>query len=226
MKKVKIFFSILLLLCFTIDCQNNKNNGNESEAKRMPENELIAKNKVVSYFMKLAETSDMLYLNDSISFYLMDQSPLKVFYNYQDIYDTYHEFVPVEDYMGIGMFILSGPNTSYYAHWLLIDSTLYLNDIKFFEDPSTIFPNNEQYRLMEELTQVKFNKNVSRKYHLPNSILSEEGLMPAIWVSNVFLIKKARKYEENFESWMETPCIELVFQKGKLVSMKVKEDMY
>ncbi len=43
---------------------------------------------------------------------------------------------------------------------------------------------------MEELTQVKFNKNVSRKYHLPNSILSEEGLMPAIWVSNVFLIKK------------------------------------
>ncbi len=42
-KKSKYFFSILLLLCFTIDCQNNKNNGNESEAKRMPENELIAK---------------------------------------------------------------------------------------------------------------------------------------------------------------------------------------
>ncbi len=215
------------LLCFTVNCQNKNASNGESNSKKVFENELIAKNKYFSYFMKLAETSDMLYLNDSTSFYLMDQSPLKVFHNYQDIYDAYHEFVPVEFDMGIGRFIRPGPNTSYYARWLLIDSTLYLSDIKFFEEPSTIFPfPNIQYRLMEELTQVKFNKDVSGKYHLPNSILSEEGLMPAIWVSNVFLIKKVREYEENIKSWMKAPCIELVFQKGKLVSMKVKEDIH
>jgi len=69
-------------------------------------------------------------------------------------------------------------------------------------------------------------KDVSRNYQIPNSILSEEGLMPAIWVSNKFLIKKARKSEEDIDSWLKRPCIELVFQKGKLISMKESEDMY
>lgn len=36
------------------------------------------------------------------------------------------------------------------------------------------------------------------KYHLPDSVLSEEGLMSAVWGSNVFL------------------SIELIFQKEKL----------
>ncbi|SFL04961.1 hypothetical protein SAMN05216357_111107 [Porphyromonadaceae bacterium KH3CP3RA] len=233
MKKVIFPPLTLLLLCFTINCQNKGNINKENEAKRIPKNEFITKGKYFSYFMRLAETSDMLYLNDSSSFYLMNQSPLKVFHNYQDIYDPYHEFVPVEFDMEIGSFIPPGLNTSYYVHWLLIDSALYLSEIKFFEDPSAIFPfPNLQYSLMEELTQVKFNKEVSEKYHLPNSILSEGGLMPATWVSNVFLIKKtrvvkSREYpEESAESWIKKPCIELVFQKGKLVSMKIKEDMY
>ena len=207
-----------------MNCQNKKNNDKEIATKRMPEKQLTAKKKS---FMRLAETSDMLYLNDSSSFYLMDQSPLKVFHQYQDIYDMYSELAPVEDYEDIGMFVLSGPNTSYYVHWLLIDSTLYLADIKFFQDPGTIFyfP-NLQYRVMEELTKVKFNKDESRKYQLPNLMVSEEGLMPAIWVSNKFLIKKVRKYEEDIDSWLKRPCIELVFQKGKLVSMKESEDTY
>ena len=225
MKKFKIWSFFLLLLCFTINCQNKKTNSKESGVKIIPENELITKKKSFSYFMRLAETSDMLYLNDSSSFYLMDQSPLKVFYNYLDIYKTYKGILAVESDPEPGTFVLSGPN-SYYLHWLLIDSTLFLTDIKFFTNPSTIFPNNEQYRLMENLTKVKFNKDVSRNYQLPHSILSEEGLMPAIWVSNIFIIKKVRKYEENYESWIEIPCIELVFQKGKLVSMKERADMY
>jgi hypothetical protein len=50
--------------------------------------------------------------------------------------------------------------------------------------------------------------------------------MPAIWVSNIFLIKKVRKSEEDIDSWLKKPCIDLVFQKGKLVSMKESEDMY
>jgi hypothetical protein len=149
-----------------------------------------------------------------------------IIHNYQDIYDPYHEFVPVEFDMEIGSFIPPSPNTSYYAHWLLIDSVLYLSEIKFFEDPSAILPfPNLQYRLMEEMTQVKFNKDVGSKYHLPNSILSEEGLMPAVWVSNVFLVKNIRKDKENVELWLKTSCIELVFQKGKLVSMRVKEGL-
>ncbi|MPN23209.1 hypothetical protein SDC9_170597 [bioreactor metagenome] len=85
---------------------------------------------------------------------------------------------------------------------------------------------------MEELTQVKFDKEVARKYELPDSMQLEEGLMPAVWVSDVFLIKqvrfaKPRQYpEESYESWTKKPCIELVFQKGKLVSMREREDMY
>ena len=233
MEKLKLWSFFLLLLCFTMNCQNKKNNAKESGVKRIPENELIANHKSFSYFMRLAETSDMLYLNDSTSFYLMDQSPLKVFHQYQDIYDRYHGFARVEIDMILGGFIPPGPNTTYYAYWLLIDSTLYLSEIKFFLDPSDIFPfPNLQYRVMEGLTKVKFNKEIGEKYQLPNSIVSKEGLMPAIWVSNLFLIKKARlgkvrEYpEESAESWLKRPCIELVFQKGKLVSMKESEDMY
>jgi len=109
--------------------------------------------------MRLAETSDMLYLNDSTSFYLMDQSPLKVFHHYQDIYKTYKEIVAMDSDPEPGTFVLSGPKNSYYVHWFLIDSTLFLADIKFFTNPSTIFPNHEQYRLMENLTKVRFNKD-------------------------------------------------------------------
>lgn len=232
MKIIRIFFLILFLLCFIMNCQNKKTESKESVAKKMIEKELVAENKKLSYFRRIAETSDRLYLNDSSSFYLMDQSPLKVFHNYRDIYDTYHEFAPVEFDMLIGSFIPPGPNTSYYVHWLLIDSTLYLADINFFEDVSTVFSNNEQYRVMEELAREKFNKRKIGEYHLPKSIRIEEGLMPAVWVSNVFLIKKARdskprEYpEESLESWIKEPCMELVFRKGRLVSMKVKEDMY
>jgi len=233
MKNIKIFFSVLLLFCFTMNCQNKKADGDVSVTQNFPEKPLSAKKKSFSYFMRLAETSDMLYLNDSSSFYLMDQSPLKVFHYYQDIYDRYYDFAPVEIDMILGGSIPPSPNTSYYAYWLLIDSTLYLSEIKFFQDPSTIFPfPNLQYRVMEGLTKVKFNKEVSKKYQLPDKIVSEEGLMPAIWVSNLFLIKKARlgkvrEYpEESAESWMKRPCIELVFQKGKMVSMKTKAEMY
>lgn len=210
-----------------MNCQNKKANSDVSVTKNLSDKPLLAKKKSFSYFMRLAETSDMLYLNDSSSFYLMDQSPSKVFHHYQDIYDIYNEFVHVEIDMTLGGFIPPSPNTSYYAYWLLIDSTLYLSEIKFFQDPSTIFPfPNLQYTVMEGLTKVKFNKEVSKKYQLPDKIISEEGLMPAIWVSNKFLIKKVRKYKEDLELWIEIPCIELVFQKGKLVSMKIKEDMY
>lgn len=226
MKIIKILIPILLLLCFTMNCQNKKNNDKEIPTKRMPEKQLTAKKKSFSYFMRLAETSDMLYLNDSSSFYLMDQSPLKVFHQYQDIYKTYKEILAMDSDPEPGTFVLSGPKNSYYVHWFLIDSTLFLADIKFFTNPSTIFPNHEQYRLMENLTKVRFNKDVSTNYQIPNSILSEEGLMPAIWVSNIFLIKKVRRYEEKYKSWIEKPCIELVFQKGKLVSMKERADMY
>lgn len=227
MKNIKIFFSVLLLFCFTMNCQNHKNNAKESGDKNMPKKQLIEKKKSFSYFMRLAETSDMLYLNDSTSFYLMDQSPLKVFHQYQDIYDRYHGFARVEIDMILGGFIPPGPNTTYYAYWLLIDSTLYLSEIKFFLDPSDIFPfPNLQYRVMEALTKVKFNKVIGEKYQLPNKIVSKEGLMPAIWVSNKFLIKKVRKYEEDIDSWIKRPCIELVFQKGKMVSMKTKTEMY
>jgi len=226
MKKFKIWSFFLLLLCFTLNCQNKKTNSIESEEKNKPEKQLTAKQKSFSYFMRLAETSDMLYLNDSSSFYLMDQSPSKVFDQYQDIYEDYKEIAAVDSDPEPGTFVLSGPKNSYFVHWFLIDRTLYLADIKFFTNPKTVFRFNEQYRLMENLTKVKFNKDISRKYRIHNSIVSEQGLMPAIWVSNIFIIKKVRKYEENYESWIEIPCIELVFQKGKLVSMKIREDMY
>lgn len=232
MRKLKILFSVFLLFCLTLNCQNSKNSSKGGQEKKVTEKVSDMKERTSSKFLISAETSDVLYLNDSTPFYLMEKSPLKAFQNYRDIYDSYHEFAIVEMDMILGSFIPPRGN-KYYVRWLLLDSTLYLGDIRFFDNvPDSVFPNNKQYRIMEELTQVKFDKEVARKYELPDSMQLEEGLMPAVWVSDVFLIKqvrfaKPRQYpEESYESWTKKPCIELVFQKGKLVSMREREDMY
>jgi hypothetical protein len=76
---------------------------------------------------------------------------------------------------------------------------------------------------LEGLTQVKFNNDLIRKYDIPDRILSKKGLMPAIWVNDIFVIKKTREANEDYELWMKTPCIELVFKNGKLISERTTD---
>jgi len=215
---------MLFLICFMINCQNKNTNSKENEVKRIPKNEHNVKNKNFINFVKVAETSDMLYLNDSSSYYLMNESPLKAFSDYRDIFDAYYEYVPIDFDMGAGSFIPPRGNTSYWTQWFLTNDTLYISNIKFFKDPSKVFPIPDiQYTILEGLTQVKFNNDLIRKYDIPDRILSKKGLMPAIWVNDIFVIKKTREANEDYELWMKTPCIELVFKNGKLISERTTD---
>lgn len=258
MKNLTIrILALLLFFCFTLSGQNAKNSDNKGKKIKVPWNVQESKKRSTSDFLKLAETSDMLYLNDDpTSLYLMKKSPLNAFDNYRDIYDAYHKFAIVEYQTDVTGFIppnfyRQGLNTTYYVLWLLIDGSLYLGNIKFFDNSAidSVFTDNKQYRIMEEVTQVKSDKELGRKYVLQNSMEIEDGLMPAVWVSDTLLIKRGRgpyfknrqelnEYrkakianpedypDDSIETWVKTPCIELVFQKGKLVSMREREDMH
>ncbi|MFA7492779.1 MAG: hypothetical protein WCZ43_04605 [Proteiniphilum sp.] len=209
-------------------------------------------------FLMSAETTDMLDINDHPnSLYLMQKSPLNAFENYRDIYDSYHKFAIVEINADLTSFIVpssyrQGLNTTYYVRWFLIDSTLYLGNITFFDDSAikSAFPDNKQYRIMEELTQTKFDKELGRKYALQSSKKIEYGLMPAVWLNDTLLVKRGRRPYFNIrqeavdyyrktgtpkpkfypvisiEEWNKVPCIELVFLSGQLVSMKERNDIY
>ena len=48
-------------------------------------------------------------------------------------------------------------------------------------------------------------------------------MMPAKWLNSTLLIKKARKSHENTDKWIEMPCEELIFKKGKLISRETKD---
>ncbi len=259
MKNIKMLFSlVLIILCFTLSGQNAKNSGKKSENGKETGNQSGTNRIAGSTFLMSAETSDMLDLNETLtSLYLMEKSPLKVFQNYRDIYDSYYKFSIVELDVDVTSFIppsssRQGLNTPYYVSWFLIDSTLYLGNITFFDKGAieSAFPDNKQYRIMEELTQVKFDKKLGQKYALQNSKEIEYGLMPAIWVNDTLLVKRGRGPYFNsrqehidyyrkagvpkpkfypvtsIEEWHKTPCIELVFRKGKLVSMKEREGMH
>lgn len=214
----------------------------------------MTNNKYTYEFLKKARTPDELYINDTVV-YLMSKSPLEVFSGYKVIYDSYKEVQFVEfDYL-LGGLIPPSKNTTYRVIWVLKDSNLYLADISFFSISScnykSVFPNNEQYKLMEKLTKVEFKKN----YPIPSgnppfTFHNNIGMMPAKWFNDTILIKISRgQYlggqgkklqiycpdikdtimfkrsasPMEIDKWMKIPSEELVFKNGKLISRKTTD---
>lgn len=173
-------------------------------------------------FLRSAKTSDLLQINDSIV-YLMNKSPLEKFSGYKDLYSSYKEISIVEVSFVFGTEIQPVNNTRYQVIWCLRDGMLYLSDINFYSinnsDYKALFPDNEQYKLMEKLTEVNFDKTKVPLSGNPFRHRNTIGMMPAKWLDDTILIKKARKLSENTDQWIGTPCEELVFKGGKLISM-------
>ena len=176
--------------------------------------------------MHNAKTSDLLYINDSIV-YLMNKSPLETFSGYKDLYNSYKEIVLIELKMELGGEIPPFNNTRYQVIWCLRDSILYLSDIKFYSvrncDYKVLFPDNEQYKLMEKLTKVDFDRTKHPLSGDPFRHRNTIGMMPAIWSNDTLLIKRSRESFEDIDKWIETPCEELIFKNGKLISMRTTD---
>lgn len=174
--------------------------------------------------MHEAKTPDLLYINDTVV-YLMDKSPLERFSNYKNLFASYKQIYMVEVNVEFGAEIPPLRDTPYQVIWSLKDGKLYLSDINFYSIwPSkykSVFSNNEQYKLMEKLTKVNFDKTKRPLSSNPYRHVNKIGMMPAKWLNDTLLIKRAVKPHEDINKWLiSTPCEELVFKNGKLISKK------
>ena len=150
----------------------------------------------------------------------MNKSPLSSFDNYKAIFNGYN--IPqIEIDYPVGKMV-SPLGQKYQPLWILMDDKLYLGDIYFYalSDESAKkekFPRGEQYKELEQLTGVPFDKNSSfKKEDLP---IGEKGVMPADWFDGVILVKERRGKSENLEKWKTSPYYKLELKKGKLQSV-------
>lgn len=229
MKKYLWIITLITLGACQYNSTKNPSTNKNSTVNKWPAltgDSLIIKSdtKVIcSHFHLLAESADRLYIELDSIYYLMYSSPLKRFQNFKDIYDDYG-IQPVE-YVASAGTVLPLDNR-YYCLWWLKNKTLYLSDILFFsvsdDQINSVFPNKEHYKLMEQLTGVKFNKNFPALPNIYNrsSILNNEGTMPALWFSDTLFVKESKKKDESYEEWKEKSCELLVFKDGKLQEIK------
>ena len=206
---------------------------------------------ILSDFISKARTNDVLYINDTVV-YLMSKSPLEGFPGYKDLYASFNlpQTIPWIPY-GVRV----NRRGTYHVLWCLRDSMLYLSDINIthasFCEYKSFFPNNEQYKLMEELTKAEFNKS----YPLPSgspplTYHNTIGMMPATWSNDTILIKMSRgqylggqgKWRSfycpdlndtiwykrtapsmEYDKWIKIPGEELIFKNGKLISRETKD---
>lgn len=128
-----------------------------------------------------------------------------------------------------GALVPPDKTTKYYVIWYLKNDQLFMSDIYFLipdvQELKSIFPNNEQYKVMEKLTGVQFDTKFERYADINLKELTHPvGVMPAIWVNDTIVIKPAAKYGGDYDQWEKSPCRELIFQNGKLISTKEKTD--
>lgn len=205
-----------------------------------------------SEFIPKAKTNDLLYVNDTVV-YLMSKSPLEAFPGYNDLYSSFNlPQVVGQPWMPLGVRV--NRPAAYHAIWCLRDGMLYLSDIDIsnasFCEYKSFFPNNEQYNLMEELTETKFDKNYPLPPGSPLTYHNTTGMMPATWSNDTILIKISRGqylggrgellpiYCQDFndtiwlkrtaptmeyDKWIKIPREELIFKNGKLISRETKD---
>jgi hypothetical protein len=107
-----------------------------------------------------------------------------------------------------------------------------MGGIKFFgcgnKEIDEIFPNGEQYKLMEKMTGRRFDRRI--KNTIKRDLGHPPGAMFADWVNTSFVVKEAcpECYGENCdeEAWEAAPCKELVFKNGRLTATYILEDVH
>lgn len=212
--------------------------------------EQFPKDVILSEFISKARTNDVLYINDTVV-YLMSKSPLEAFPGYKDLYASFN-LPQAISWIPYGARV--NRRGTYHVLWCLRDSMLYLSDIEIshadFCEYKSFFPNNEQYKLMEELTKEKFNKSYPLPSGNPLPYHNTTGMMPAIWSNDTILIKLSRSqylggqgewrsfycpdlndtiwYKRpassmEYDKWIKIPCEELVFKNGKLISRETTD---
>lgn len=221
MKCMNFLFRILLALIFIITFQHISLFGQ------------ILKSNSNSDFMRIVKTQDMLYVNDS-TICIMNKSPLEVFQNYKNIYDSFNMDVFQEIHQAPGGGIRHDGTTRYYAVWYIKDDLLCMVNISFnmLDKTKDVFPNDEQYTLMEDLTGGIFNLKFEfhpqswyEEYKYDRSKIkvrvSPFGAMPATWFNDSIIVKRARRFDEEYCKWAKDPCRKPIFHNGKLVSTQV-----
>ncbi len=157
--------------------------------------------------------------------FLLNKSPLSTFAGYKNIFPRIGRFV-IDYESGTS----GRPEKNYSAKWILIDSTLFLSNV-ILDIPNNMeksiddyYPQNESYKIVEYLTGIRFGKK-----YMANTIsqpITPLGIMPALWVTDTLVIKRARKFpKETIEKWNESPYYKLIFERGKLLSaQKIGKD--
>ena len=205
---------------------------------------------ILSEFISKARTNDVLYINDTVV-YLMNKSPLEAFPGYKDLYASF-DLPQVIPWIPYGVRV--NRRGTYHVIWCLRDSMLYLSDIDIthasFCEYKSFFPNNEQYKLMEELTKVEFDKSYPLPSGNPLTYHNTIGMMLATWSNDTILIKISSGqylggqgewrsfycadlndtiwYKRpapllELDKWMKIPSEELIFKNGKLISMRTTD---
>jgi hypothetical protein len=191
--------------------------------------QLSSQNKLIitdNFMYQKVKTDDELYIYTDSGKYLMSHSPLSPFDRYKNIYQN-HNF-PKYKVLTTDEFGTTGSDDKVYqCIWLIKDKQLYLANI--------LFNNNEiddvekgrkdQFLIMEKFTGEKFDT----RYKMVLGGKEIYGLMPATWFTDTLFVKKAfnpkrgldyESYAKNFEKWIKSAYLQMVFEKGKLIEMK------
>jgi hypothetical protein len=172
----------------------------------------LSQTKIYPFF---AETDDDFYWKETR--FMCDISPLSLLSSYKYIYEEYGD---CEINYGLPMF----QDKNYLAFWTIIDSMLYLYDVKNDCTHDSSEYNNFKPDNIEKFLNAKFSKDF-----LPVSERENErfknGVIPAIWFTDTLYIKRYPKEGEHYwESEYDNESFtRLVFDKGRLMEEKQVE---
>gem|GEM_PF-3811884 len=177
-----------------------------------------------------------------VDYYVINQTPLKNLPGYDTLYpQSVSSTLPTEK--------------GYAVIWEIVDSQLYLCNIDFnilrgwgssgsleIENEelkaaydkmeNEYYPDGKKYRIMEQFTGDKFQKNRENTAWPPKP----QGAIPAVWVDGTFLLKKNIDKEtipvnpepnpsnlgtpkEYIRAFNNAPTFKITFSKGRIVSV-------
>lgn len=177
-----------------------------------------------------------------VDYYVINQTPLKNLPGYDTLYpQSVSSTLPTEK--------------GYAVTWEIVDSQLYLCNIDFnilrgwgssgsleIENKelktaydkmeNEYYPDGKKYRIMEQFTGEKFQKNRENMAWPPKP----QGAIPAVWVDGTFLLKKNIDKEtipvnpepnpsnlgtpkEYIRAFNNAPTFKITFSKGRIVSV-------
>lgn len=204
MKQLSLFLILLLNFSVVLFSQNN----------REVTTTIIADD----FYWKKVKTNDELYIYNDSDKYLMSYSPLSHFDGYKKIYEN-HNF-PNDPVLVSFEFGTAGfGDKVYLCIWLIKNKQLYLANIFFnySEIDDVEKGRRDRFPIMEEFTGEKFDQ----RYKMLLGGRKIYGLMPATWFTDTIFVKKAFNSNNiNYEKWINSAYLQMIFEKGKLMDMK------